>query len=192
MACGAITRGSTVEDCDDLPLGGTRPRVLLANLDDIVSYTEDGDGQITAVTFSPGAGFYDFGMFRNDAKASTEVIKPDVGIPKFKHLVGLSIYDISQVQKNNIENLVKGRTVAVIENRGKDANSFELFGKDMGLAVVPGSIRNAHENGGVYVISLATADDEGELEPQIAQTLFVSPDYAATLAYVDSLVIAES
>lgn len=191
MACGTITRGSVVDECEDIPPGGTRARLLLANIDDIVSYTEDVDNNITAITFSGGAGFYEFTGFRNDVKKSEEVIKPEIGIPKFKHNVGWVIYENTQIQKNNIENIVRGRFVAVVENKGKDANSFEVVGKDVGLEIVAGPIRNAHENGGFFVISLSTPDDQGELEGQLPQTL-LDTDYATTLAYVDGLVIAES
>lgn len=191
MACGTITRGSVIDECDDIPPGGTRARLLLANIDEIVSYTESDD-VITAITFDGSAGFYEFTGFRNDVKKSEEVIKPEIGIPKFKHNVGWVIYENTQVQKNNIENIVRGRFVAVVENKGKDETSFEVVGKEVGLEIVAGPIRNAHENGGFFVLSLSTPDDQGELEGKLPQTLFVSPDYAATLAYLETLVIAES
>lgn len=189
MACGEITRGSQVEECDDIPVGGTRARLLLANIDDIEGYTEDADGVITAIDMAAGAFMYVFTGFRNDVKSSQDVIKPDIGIPKFKHNVGFVVYENTQIQKNNIENLVRGRFVAVIENKGKDANSFEVVGKDVGVEIVAGPIRNAHENGGFFVISLSTPDDQNETENKLPQTLLVT-DYAATLAYLLTLQAA--
>ena len=189
MACGQITRGSTVEECADLPPGGTRARLLLANVDDIEDYTEDADEQITAINLVDGATLHEFTGFRNDVKKSEEVIKPEIGIPKFKHNVGWVIYENTQIQKNNIENIVRGRFVAVVENKGKDANSFEVVGKGVGLEIVAGPIRNAHENGGFFVISLSTPDDQGELEGQLPQTLIVT-DYPGTLAYLATLLPA--
>ena len=187
MACGSITRGSVIEECADIPPGGTRARLLLANLDEVESYTEDGDGQITAITMIDDATFYEFTGFRNDVKKSEEVIKPEIGIPKFKHNVGWVIYENTQVQKNNIENIVRGRFVAVVENKGKDENSFEVVGKDVGLEIVAGPIRNAHENGGFFVIALSTPDDQGELEGELPKTLIVT-DYAGTLTYLEGLL----
>ena len=187
MACGSITRGSTIEECADIPPGGTRARLLLANIDEIESYTEDVDGQITAITMVDDATFYEFTGFRNDVKKSEEVIKPEIGIPKFKHNVGWVIYENTQIQKNNIENIVRGRFVAIVENKGKDVNSFEVVGKDVGLEIVAGPIRNAHENGGFFVLSLSTPDDQGELEGELPKTLIVT-DYAATLAYLEGLL----
>lgn len=189
MACGSITRGSAVEECADIPPGGTAPRLLLANIDEVTSYTEDVNEQITAITLAPGATLYEFRGFRNDVKKSEEVIKPEIGIPKFKHNVGFVVYENTQIQKNNIENIVRGRFVAVVENKGKDANSFEVVGKGVGLEIVAGPIRNAHENGGFFVISLSTPDDQGELEGQLPQTLVVT-DYAGTLAYLLTLLPA--
>ena len=187
MACGSITRGSVIEECADIPPGGTRARLLLANLDEVESYTEDGDGQITAITMIDDATFYEFTGFRNDVKKSEEVIKPEIGIPKFKHNVGWVIYENTQVQKNNIENIVRGRFVAIVENKGKDENSFEVVGKDVGLEIVAGPIRNAHENGGFFVIALSTPDDQGELEGELPKTLIVT-DYAGTLTYLEGLL----
>jgi len=187
MGCGSITRGSVIEECADIPPGGTRARLLLANLDEVESYTEDVDGQITAITMIDDATFYEFTGFRNDVKKSEEVIKPEIGIPKFKHNVGWVIYENTQVQKNNIENIVRGRFVAVVENKGKDENSFEVVGKDVGLEIVAGPIRNAHENGGFFVIALSTPDDQGELEGELPKTLIVT-DYAGTLTYLEGLL----
>lgn len=189
MACGEITRGAVVEDCADIPPGGTRARILLANLEDVVSFTEDADEQITAITMDSGKTFYEFSGFRNDIKSFQEVIKPEIGLPKFKHSVGLIVYENTQLQKNNVENIARGKFVAIIENKGKDVHSFEVVGKGVGLAIVAGQIRNAHENGGFFVLTLSTEDDLGELEPQLPQTI-TAASYAAALALVEDLLPA--
>lgn len=189
MACGEITRGAVVDDCADIPPGGTRARVLLANFDDVLSYTEDANEQITAITMDSGATFFEFTGFRNDMKSFQEVIKPEIGLPKFKHSVGLIVYDNTQLQKNNVENIARGKFVAIIENKGKDVNSLEVVGKGVGLEIVAGQIRNAHENGGFFTLTLSTADDIGELEPQLPQTL-TAASYAAIQTLVDNLLPA--
>lgn len=189
MACGSITRGSTVEECADLPPGGTRARLLLANHEDVVTITKDVDGQVTAITMDAGTTFYEFTGFRNDVKKSEDVIKPEIGIPKFKHNVGWVIYENTQLQKNNVENIARGRFIAIVENKGKDVNSFELVGEDVGLEIVAGVIRNAHENGGFFVLSLSTPDDQGELESQLPATI-TAATYADILTLVDALLPA--
>jgi hypothetical protein len=192
MACGSITRGSQA-DCDNIPEGGTRARLLVANYDDILTWTEDADGNITDFTLAPGAFLYEFLGFRNDVKKSEEVIKPDVGIPKFKHNIGWVIYERTQLQKNNVENIARGRFIAFAENKGKDADVIEVVGKGVGLEIVAGPIRNAHENGGFFVLSLSTPDDQGELESRLPQTLQIAGSgsiYENNLAFLDGLLAA--
>ncbi len=192
MACGSITRGSQA-DCDNIPEGGTRARLLVANYDDILTWTEDADGNITDFTLAPGAFLYEFLGFRNDVKKSEEVIKPDVGIPKFKHNIGWVIYERTQLQKNNVENIARGRFIAFAENKGKDADVIEVVGKVVVLEIVAGPIRNAHENGGFFVLSLSTPDDQGELESRLPQTLQIAGSgsiYENNLAFLDGLLAA--
>lgn len=190
MACGAINRGSQA-DCDNIPEGGTRARLILFNYDDVAGYEEDADGNITDITLNPGAFGYEFLGFRNDIKKSEEVIKPDVGIPKFKHNLGLVVYENTQVQKNNVENIARGRFVGIVENRGKDDNAIEVIGKGVGVEIVAGPIRNAHENGGFFVLSLSTPDDQGELESKLPQTLQIEGSgdiYENNLSFIESVL----
>lgn len=192
MACGAIDRGSQA-DCDNIPEGGTRARLLVANYDDVTAWEEDADGNITGFTLAPGAFLYEFLGFRNDVKKSEEVIKPDTGIPKFKHNLGWVIYERAQVQKNNVENIARGRLIAFAENKGKDDDVIEVVGKGVGLGIVAGPIRNAHENGGFFVINLSSPDDEGDLENKLPQTLQVAGSgtiYQNNLAYLEALLPA--
>jgi hypothetical protein len=192
MACGAIDRGSQA-DCDNIPEGGTRARLIVMNYDDIESMTEDADGNVTDIVLAPGAFAYEFLGFRNDVKKSEEVIKPEVGIPKFKHNLGWVIYENTQVQKNNVENIARGRFTAIAENKGKDSNVFEVVGKGVGLEIVAGPIRNAHENGGFFVLSVSTPDDQGELESKLPQTLQVAGSgtiYQSNLAFIETLLPA--
>lgn len=197
--CGDIDRGSSA-DCNNLPPGGTQAKLLLANIDDIQEFEEDADGIITGITMKTTPTqkyFYQFLGFRNDVKKSEEVIKPDIGISKFKHNVGFVVYENSQVQKNNVENLARGRFVAIVENKGKSDNVYEVVGKNVGVEIVAGPIRDAHENGGFFTISLSTPDDQGELESKLAQTIQIAPAgeesiYEATSTYLDDLILEES
>lgn len=193
MACGNITMGSSV-DCDEIPVGGTEPRLILINLSQIEEITEDADENVTDITLTDANTGFLFTGFRADMKKSEEVVKPEIGIPKFKHNVGWVIYENAQTQKNNIENIVRGRFLAIVENKGKDENSFEVVGKDVGVEIVAGPIRNAHENGGFFVIALSTPDDQGELETKLPQNLKVagsgSSQYALNLAFTETLIPA--
>lgn len=176
MGCGNITRGSSA-DCDNLPSGGTRARLVLVNVDDLnenTGFVENGDYKITDVNLIAGRSGYTFTGFRNDMKKTTEVINPGIGLNQFKHTCGWVIYERTQVQKNNIEKICRGKFVAFVENKGRDDDALEVLGKDVGLEIVVGPIRNAHENGGFFMINMATA--EGEFESKLPQTVGTSYD----------------
>jgi hypothetical protein len=79
--------------------------------------------------------------------------------------------------------LVRGRFLAITESKGKEENSIEVLGKECGLAIVGGLIRDAQENGGMFTINLATPDNGVEFERKLPQNL------GAT--YEDGLIIIE-
>ncbi len=169
MGCGTIDRGST-PDCDNLPQGGTKARMVLLNYRDVESIDETADGIISAINMVPGTVGYEFLGFRTDVKKSEGVLKTSKK-NRFFHNVGFVIYEIDQVQKNNIKRLTKGRFIAIVENRGQDENSVEVLGKNVGLSIVDGVIRDAYENGGMFIINLETPQSGGEFEKKLPQNL---------------------
>jgi hypothetical protein len=183
MGCGTITRGAG-SDCDNPLKSGTRPRIFIANFDDVLSTTPSATtpNLITAITFATGTTSFLFEGFKQDIKPTQEFIAPSNGLNQHKHGVGFIVYEISQLQKNNLQRMNKGRFVAIVENNGKNENSFEVYGLGSGLEIVPGLTRDTYANGGGYIIALATP--ETEFEPLLPQTIF-STDYATTLALVN-------
>lgn len=158
MSCGSITIGSSA-DCDNLPLGGTKARAVVFNYEDIEGYTYDVDGNVDGITLISGAIGYEFTGLRSDIKNSEEVVKPDIGITQFKHNFGMTIYERTQDQKNNVEKLARGLFVVIVENKGLDDDSFEVLGIGVGMELNAGPIRNAHENGGYFILSFSTPED---------------------------------
>lgn len=187
MGCGNITVGSSA-DCDNLPSGGTRARLILVNIDDLNStnaYTEDGLQRITDVNLIAGRSGYTITGFRNDIKFITEVASPGVGLNMFKHQCGFIVYERTQRVKNElVEKVAKGRVVAFIEQKGKDADALVCLGKDVGLEIVLGAIHNAHENGGFFMLTLKTP--EGEFESKLPQT--VGSSYANGQDVLDNII----
>lgn len=183
MSCGKITRGAAPICPDDgAPLkNGTMPRMLLINYDDLVSVTESTTtpNLLTAMTLATNTVGYIFEGVKQDVKPTQEFLE----MGNSKHMVNFLVPDITQLQKNNLQRMARdGRLVAVVENKGKNSDSFEVYGLGSGMSVVPGLARDPLANGGAYIISLATP--EGEDEPLLPQTLF-STDYATTLALVN-------
>lgn len=183
MSCGNITTGSR-PDCNNPLKTGTQPRLFLMNYDDLLSVTTSTStpNLLTALTFATNTVSYLFEGYKQDVKPTQEVIAPSNGQNQFKHNLNFLVYEISQLQKNNLQRLAKGRFIAIVENKGKDANAFEVYGLNSGLELVPGVVRDPLANGGGYLISLATM--ENEFEPLLPQTLF-STDYATTKALVE-------
>lgn len=169
------------------PVGGTRARAAAINFDDLdddTPFTYDSEGKITAINLKVGKMAYLFTGFRNDVKKTDEVINPGVGLNQFKHGGGWVIYERTQEQKNNIEKLARGKFVLVLENKGKDADALEVLGSKCGVEIVAGPIRNAHENGGFFIMNFATID--GEFEPKLPQTLGAT--YAAGVTILENLL----
>jgi len=186
MGCGNITRGSSA-NCENLPAGGTRARLILINTDDLATsngFTEDGDGKITDINVIAGRAGYEFTGFRNDMKNIDEVVNPAVGLNQFTHQTSWVIYERTQLQKNNVERLARGRFYDIVELKGQEDDSVILLGKSVGLEIVAGPIRNAHENGGMFTITLKTP--EGEYESKLPQTVGTSYSNAQTI--IDNVV----
>lgn len=184
MSCGLITIGGVAPACDAIPPSGTRARVIVINHSELDGPPTESGGRITAIDLIPGAVAYEFTGFRNDAKKSDEVINPGIGANQFKHAAGWVIYERTQVQKNNIEQLARGTFLVLIENKGQDADAWEVIGKEVGVEIVPGVIRNAHENGGFFILNFSTP--EGEFEPKLPQSL--GTDYANANSIVEALL----
>lgn len=185
MSCKFINTGSE-PDCADLPEAGTRARLILINYTDVVRMLVSDIGVILSVEMRPGTVGYEFLGFRNDVKKSDEVIKRDQSKNRFKHFVSFVVYDRGQPQKTNVVNMVKGRFIAIVENKGKDENSIELLGREVGLQIIDGTIRDAHESGGFFIINLSTPDNGVEFERKLPQN--VGNTYDDGLAIIEDIL----
>jgi hypothetical protein len=183
MGCGTITIGSRA-DCETPLKAGTRSRLFLLNYDDLISTTASTStpNLLTALTLATNTVSFLFEGYKQDVKPSQEIIAPSNGSNQFKHSVGFIVYEISQTQKNNLQKLAKGNFIAIVENKGKSVDAFEVYGLGSGMEIIPGVARDSYANGGGYIIQLATPDSE--FEPKLPQTLFIT-DYATTLALVE-------
>lgn len=186
MACGSITRGSRPICADDgTPLkSGTIPKMYLFNLEDVLTAPESTTtpNLITSMTFVTNTVGYVFEGYKQDVKPTQEFVVPGNGATMFKHALNFIVYDISQLQKNNLQRMAKGHFVAIVENKGKNDDSFEVYGLGSGLEIVAGVARDSYANGGGYIISLATPETESE--PMLPQTIWTT-DYVTTLALIN-------
>lgn len=182
MACGDITIGS-VFDCTNPLQGGTKPRVILFNKDDITSTTAGTTpGLITAITLASGKSGYAFDGFKNSNVPSCEKKSATSGQALWHHMLNFFIYENTQLAKNNIEKMGNGTYVAIIQNSKVDEQAFEILGLGNGLYLQDGVINKKDENNGAY--NLVMKSDETIGEAKLPQTFFIT-DYATTLALIN-------
>ena len=184
--CGGITTGSTF-DCDNPLQVGMNPRVWLCNKSDIQSVTY-GTNQsvITAIVFKSGGALYVFDGYRQSAGADTEFVAQSVS-SGYNHGVQIQIFDISSLQKLNLEKLMLAKICAVVENQNAAGNAdsvFELLGAGVGMEGVSLTrINRDTETAGSFSLELRTSDNEGK-EAKLPLSLF-DTDYATTLAKIE-------
>lgn len=185
MACGDLLSGFTLDCTAPLQGGvGGDSRLILLGSNHITAVTYDSDFQITAITKAATKTGFAFDGVKQSLKPSHEVVQFPNGLPGYRHQIVFSIFAYTQVQKNNIERLAKGRYLAVIENPKKDGSAFEVYGVNVGLEA--NVIRRANqEEGGAYVITLTSP--EGEPETKLPATI-AAANYAAAKVIADGIL----
>jgi hypothetical protein len=185
MACGALERAVAYNCPTPLPGGiGGDSRLVLYNFSEI-SFTESGStpGLRTAMTLSSGASGYQMQGYKVSLKPSVDAVDDQAGVTRWKQRVAFIIFANDQLTKNTIQRMALGRYVAIYENNGKNADSFEIMGINSGLIMKPQKVRDLQENSSAYLILLETPDNE--LEPNLPAT-FYSSSYASTLSAVNT------
>jgi len=183
--CDQIQIGA-VYDCANLPQPGNSPSLVLCNKDDLNAgtITRNAAGTlITNVTLATNRPAYLFEGFKDSVKTKVELVQGDAG-PMFKHTVEVIIFDVSPVQRQNLERMCRASISAFVEKRKKDSNTFELYGGDAGLYVVPGTLYASNEQGGTFKVMLSSL--EGQEETKMQQTV-LSTDYAGSRTLVQGL-----
>lgn len=182
--CGQIKKGS-LYNCQQPLQGGAEPNVTLINFNELLGFTTGSIANlISGLSLVNGASAYRFQGFGRSVTPQQEVIKLGSGQNLVKHQVGIYIFESDQEQKNNIQDIILGKFIAIVERSKKDANAFEIYGLNNGLELVPGVINQLQENNGAYTLILATPENQGE--SLLPQTYF-DTDYATTLSEVQAL-----
>lgn len=184
MSCHLLERGAHT-DCDELPVGGTEDRLILINYDN-VEFIKTLNGKITAIHLVAGAVGYEFFGLRQDIKKSEDAVNNGRLKTRFTHSTEFIVYEIDQIQKKNIQRMTKGRFMAIVENKGRHDDSFELLGRECGLKLTAGVLRDAYGTKGLYNISLSTPDNGIEYERKLPQT--VGTSYQDGLDIIDDIL----
>ncbi len=186
--CGGITTGAAY-DCDNPLQVGMNSRVWLANKSDIAGVTfGTNNSVVTAITMNSGGAFYVFDGFRQSANAQTELVQQTVATG-YNHMLNISVFDISSLQKLNLEKMMLSKMVGIVENvnaAGNQDSVFEMFGFGVGMeGQTLTRINRDTESGGSFQIELMTSDNEGK-EAKLPLSVW-SVDYATTLALITAL-----
>ena len=189
--CGQIS-ASVVLDCDNVMVAGANDRLVLINKDDwdLATITPDGANAelITGIDLASGTDAYYFEGKNYSTEPKQTLVKQRYS-EVFDHEIIFKVFKSNAATKVQIEALVKGKFVAIIENNFRGAagdSAFEIYGYDVGLQTMEleRAIMDA-DTQGAYNITLRTPDDikEGHLP----KTLFLT-SYAITKAIVDALL----
>ena len=191
--CGQITQGA-IFDCDFPIAPGVDERLILVNKDDwdeaVITYDVTDSFIITNAVLPTGKQGWAFEGNRQSNNPQYNMIPTTVSIG-YDHQVDFLVFDISAIQKENLEKMALGKMVAVVENnrgKGNGENYFEVYGVEVGVEVITLSrIPSDAETAGAFSLSLKTSDNAGK-EPKMPPTWF-DTDYNTTKALVDLLLI---
>jgi len=188
--CGAISAGLAI-DCDYPAMGGVYEDLILFNYDDMLSVTRSITNTqiIEAITLQAG------GKAAYKYEGKNESVEPQTNLVKqrysdsYDHEVMFIIFLNTPAAKIQIEGMVGGKLVAIVQNKHKNTagdTSYEVYGLGVGLYVMELSrVVVDADTQGAYKIILRTPDNAKEAN--LPNPFFIT-DYAATKAAVESLL----
>jgi hypothetical protein len=181
MACG-ITSGIDIT-CDELrKVGGVNKNAYVTNLSDIDSYTIDGSGYITAITFATYKGLYKFESKKQAHSGGYASQSQDPGGNKFyQHDVILKMFSSTPSDDQVLEDLLVADSVIILETNNKE---FKLYGKENGMDVNPQTQNSGQATASDIADSITLIGAEPDMPKRILDT-----DYATTKALIESYVI---
>lgn len=186
-SCAVITIGATY-DCVNPIVPGVNTRLILINKDEISVITKAA-GVITDITLAATKTGFAFEGYRSSLNPKYDFVAGAFSVG-YSHEVKFQVFDISQLQKDNLQKMALGRMVAVVENMnnaGNDDNFFEVYGADVGMDITElGRIARDMDSQGSFSVLLKTPEDEGQ-EPLMPATWF-DTDYTTTKVLVDALL----
>lgn len=193
MSCTGIFQGQTIS-CQDPLVTGLRQRLLLANLEDVEQFTKDltpgSENVITGIVMKPGTSFFEFEGVKQSISCQSDIVNGSVSVG-YDHTVNLSIFEVDNVARQNMQAMAYKPQVAILEASSPDTSLgngiFQVYGQNRGLEVLTNTRIDADQDtGGAYVIQLKTSDEGGK-EPTLPEVLY-NTDYPTSLAIVDALL----
>jgi hypothetical protein len=187
--CAEIAAGITL-DCDYPLVGGVKDDLYLFNYSHLNSVTRNSTNPqiIEAITLTSGKKVYKFEGKNNSVEPRAALVKQRYA-DAYEHQVDFLVFSLVPASKAIIEDLVKGRVIAICENRHREVSgktSFEIYGLNAGLEVSElERVANDSDTQGAYKLVLKTS--EYSREPALPNTLFKT-DYATSKALITALL----
>jgi hypothetical protein len=182
--CGNPITVEFLLNCDEPPVAGIEQKVILINVEDVETITEDAvrpNSLITGLALASGKTGYMVEGVKRVLLFSNTFDAPENVQNGMLHSLTLTIYDVSVEARAAINKMVKGSMLhAVVERKNKGVDNddaFLFFGQEQGL-VLSDITDNSNENDGAMVITLSTP--AGLREPNLPKVL-LETDYATTL-----------
>jgi hypothetical protein len=188
IACGLISENIGA-DCVAPPSPGTKETLRLYNFDEVTGLTTAVDTiTITAIVMASGKlGFAHIGQNASLEPKYNTVAKKYV--TQWNHELKYRLFYWDAVTKLQIEQMLRGKFIAVVENNEKGAAgemSYELYGGGSGLFCTDISREpNSSDEAGAFVVTLKSK--EGLEEGRPPRPVFIT-SYAATTTMIDATI----
>ncbi len=188
LVCGQISRSIT-NDCNFPLIAGIRRRLILFNWEELATIDFNATNRLVVedLTLIGGADAYEISGRDNTLVANFALVQPT---QLLDHTVTAMGFDISPATKQNIQGMIDGRFVAIVENVNKGqggTDAFEIFGLDAGLKLTE-LTRDASlaETQGAFAFKFMSS--EISKEGMIPRTFYDGVSYESTKAIIDALL----
>ena len=178
-------------NCNDPVVGGVNDRLYLFNYDDWAGavITRDANGIITNIVLPSGTEAITVTGQLNSNDARVQNSKTTY-TQSYIHEVDFRVFDNSASVKDQVDKILKGKAVIVVQNNYKGTAgdvAFEAYGDNSGLEAIDGLLRDTADtdSGSAYTISVAS--NEKAKEPKPPTSVF-DTDFLTTQAMLDALV----
>lgn len=181
QACGSGYTKNVSARCD--MANGLRVIVRLCDIDDIEGAVDDGTTPVIkeSITLKSGKKWKKYEGLRTSQGAKFETVEKPYRT-FYSHMVDLVVFKAGGLVITELEGVVSGSTVAVVEyvDRGvADDSAFEIFGLKQGMKGTVTRDSKDSDTGGAFKLSLKS--DPDRLEPHMPSPL-LDTDYDTTLA----------
>ncbi len=162
-------------------VGGLGQKVWLVSSPDGFTYTTNGSGYITALSFDTYEGLVNIEAIKNSHSAGYELVLTEGGNKFTKHNVLVKCITETPTEIGAIEDLFGWSAAIIVETRNRE---FYIYGIDNGMNLAA-AVQNSGAVAASDISNILTFEGE---ENSLPKRMLVT-DYATTLAYLEAAEI---